>query len=175
MSSWRLRASAALASGGRVIRPPPKGLAWVSPAPQARNGSFGVQPLDPERGREGLESALCSRWPTTRRMGEDARGCVKTQTFNLRIESPSRFRQCKGESRCGRDRKKGNRKNNSPPCWLLSVFSHPRPNPAIAGARLRKRLAEDFPIAAGRFDPARHAWRASLDARGLIGRRPTDA
>ena len=37
------------------------------------------------------------------------------------------------------------------------------PNPAIARARLGKRLAEDFPIAAGRFNPARHAWRASLD------------
>src|SRR5215469_18273233 len=97
MSSWRLRASAALASGGRVIRPPPKGLAWVSPAPQARNGSFGVQPLDPERGREGLEAALCSRWPTTRRMGEDARGCAKTPAFNLRVESSSKFGQSENQ------------------------------------------------------------------------------
>ena len=55
-----------------------------------------------------------------------ARGRVKTQAFNLRVESPSRFRQSKEESRCGCVRKKGNRENNSPPCWLLSVFTQPR-------------------------------------------------
>src|SRR5215813_12424471 len=55
------------------------------------------------------------------------------------------------------------------------LFQQYRPNPAIARARLRKRLAEDFPIAVRRFNPARRASRTSLDARGLIGRRPTDA
>src|SRR6516165_746538 len=56
-----------------------------------------------------------------------------------------------------------------------AALSRRTPNPAIARARLRKRLAEDLPIAAGRFNPARHASRTSLDARGLIVRRPTDA
>jgi hypothetical protein len=65
-------------------------------------------------------------------MGEDARGCVKTQAFNLRVESSSRFLQSKEEYRYGRDRKKVNRENNAPPCWLLSVFTQPRPIPDLA-------------------------------------------
>ena len=60
-----------------------------------------------------------------------ARGCVKTQAFNLRVESFSQFRQSKEEYRCGGDRKKVNRENNALPCWLLSVFTQPRPNPAL--------------------------------------------
>jgi len=31
------------------------------------------------------------------------------------------------------DREKGNRENNSPPCWLLSVFTQARPKPSFAG------------------------------------------
>ena len=64
-------------------------------------------------------------------MGEDARGCVKTQAFNLRVESFSQFRQSKEEYRCGGDRKKVNRENNALPCWLLSVFTQPRPKPDL--------------------------------------------
>jgi hypothetical protein len=38
---------------------------------------------------------------------------VKTQAFNLRVESFSQFRQSKEEYRCGGDRKKVNRENNA--------------------------------------------------------------
>jgi hypothetical protein len=55
------------------------------------------------------------------------RGRVKTEAFNLRVESFSQFRQSKEEYRCGGDRKKVNRENNALPCWLLSVFTQPRP------------------------------------------------
>jgi hypothetical protein len=52
--------------------------------------------------------------------------CVKTQAFNLCVESPSRFCPSKEEWRCGRDPKKNNRENNSPTCRPLSVFTQPR-------------------------------------------------
>src|SRR5215472_5371486 len=39
----------------------------------------------PSRPDERAESARCSRWLTTRRMGEDARGCVKTCTSEERV------------------------------------------------------------------------------------------
>src|SRR3954469_8295310 len=40
-------------------------------------------------------SAHSRRWPVGRQGAESARGCVKTPTFNLRVESGSRLRQSK--------------------------------------------------------------------------------
>jgi hypothetical protein len=43
-------------------------------------------------------------------MAEMGRGCVKTQVFNLRIESPSRFRQSKTNSAVAAIRKRAIKK-----------------------------------------------------------------
>jgi hypothetical protein len=64
-------------------------------------------------------------------MAASGPACVKTQAFNLRVESFSRFRQSKEEYRCGCDRKKVNRENNALHCWLVSVFTQPRASSPI--------------------------------------------
>src|SRR2546430_9896533 len=52
-------------------------------------------------------------------------GCVKTPTFNLRVEIPSRFRKFENQ-KClrpllGQD----DRENNSAHSWLVNVFTQP--------------------------------------------------
>src|SRR6267378_2500287 len=52
-------------------------------------------------------------------------GCVKTPTFNLRVEIPSRFRKFENQ-KCLRPRlREDDRENNSAHSWLVHVFTQP--------------------------------------------------
>src|SRR4029078_1749617 len=53
-------------------------------------------------------------------------GCVKTQTLNLRVEFPSRFRRCGNQSHWQMLLAVGNRENNSEHPRLRRVFTQPR-------------------------------------------------
>src|SRR5258708_12620499 len=52
-------------------------------------------------------------------------GRVKTPTFNLRVETPSRFRKFENQKRLRPLLREADRENNSAHSWLVHVFTHP--------------------------------------------------
>src|SRR5262249_54007613 len=69
------------------------------------------------------------------------------------------------------DRKKGNIENNSPPCWLLSVFAQPPPFANLWAASARGRLRFQFPPY---HDEPAVAFQVGLRGSGLPGRLLAD-
>src|SRR6266850_2296309 len=58
-------------------------------------------------------------------------GCVKTPTFNLRVEIPSRFRTFENQKCLRPLLRRDDRENNSAHSWLLHVFTQPGPKADI--------------------------------------------
>src|SRR5258706_14134162 len=52
-------------------------------------------------------------------------GCVKTPTFNRRVEIPSRFCKFENQKRLRPRLREDNRENNSAHSWLVHVFTQP--------------------------------------------------
>ena len=52
-------------------------------------------------------------------------GCVKTPTFNLRVEIPSRFRKFENQKCLRPLLREDDRENNSALAWLVHVFTQP--------------------------------------------------
>src|SRR4030081_1938672 len=52
-------------------------------------------------------------------------GCVKTPTFNLRVEIPSRFRKFENQKCLRPLLREDDRENNSTHSWLVHVFTQP--------------------------------------------------
>ncbi len=63
-------------------------------------------------------------------------GCVKTPTFNLRVEIPSRFRKFENQKCLRPLLREDDRENNSAHSWLLHVFTQPGPEADIGSQRL---------------------------------------
>src|SRR6476619_3764764 len=63
-------------------------------------------------------------------------GCVKTPTFNLRVEIPSRNRKFENKKCLRPLLREDDRENNSAHSWLVHVFTQPGSN-AEVGARSR--------------------------------------
>ena len=72
-----------------------------------------------------LAASRC-RFGATALMFEMGLGCLKTLTFNLRIEFPSRFRRCGNQLLWQLLSEEGNKENNSVHPWLERVFTQPR-------------------------------------------------
>src|SRR5260370_9900903 len=53
-------------------------------------------------------------------------GRVKTPTFNLRVEIPSRFRKFENQKCLRPPLREDDRENNSAHSWLVHVFTQPR-------------------------------------------------
>src|SRR6476620_721297 len=58
-------------------------------------------------------------------MSELGLGCVKTPTFNLRVEIPSRFRKFENQKCLRPLLREDDRENNSAHSWLVHVFTQP--------------------------------------------------
>src|SRR6478672_4546215 len=56
-------------------------------------------------------------------------GCVKTPTFNLRVEIPSRFRKFENQKCLRPLLREDDRENNSAHSWLVHVFTQPGSKP----------------------------------------------
>src|SRR5258706_2949167 len=62
-------------------------------------------------------------------MSELGLGCVKTPTFNLRVEIPSRFRKFENQKCLRPLLREDDRENNSALTWLVHVFTQPGSKP----------------------------------------------
>src|SRR5713226_7869195 len=62
-------------------------------------------------------------------------GRVKTPTFNLRVEIPSRFRKFENQKCLRPPLREDDRENNSAHSWLVHVFTQPGPRGSAAAAR----------------------------------------
>src|SRR6267378_152894 len=62
---------------------------------------------------------------TRRWMSAFGLGCVKTPTFNLRVEIPSRFRKFENQKCLRPLLREDDRENNSAHSWLVHVFTQP--------------------------------------------------
>ncbi len=58
-------------------------------------------------------------------------GRVKTPTFNLRVETPSRFRKFENQKCLRPLLREDDRENNFAHSWLVHVFTQPGPRPDI--------------------------------------------
>jgi len=67
-------------------------------------------------------SGIMSRSPE---MSASGLGRVKTPTFNLRVEIPSRFRKFENQKRLRPLLREDDRENNSAHSWLVHVFTQP--------------------------------------------------
>src|SRR6266403_3722463 len=63
------------------------------------------------------------------RMSGQGLGCVKTPTFNLRVEIPSRFRKFENQKCLRPLLREDDRENNSALTWLVHVFTQPGSKP----------------------------------------------
>src|SRR5216684_2009511 len=63
------------------------------------------------------------KWPN--RMSPLGLGRVKTPTFNLRVEIPSRFRKFENQKCLRPPLREDDRENNSAHSWLVHVFTQP--------------------------------------------------
>ena len=82
--------------------------------------------------RFAVRSTVGSQGPRNRRlrlprgpMSETGLGRVKTPTFNLRVEIPSRFRKFENQKCLRPLLREDNRENNSAHSWLVHVFTQP--------------------------------------------------
>src|SRR6478672_8580257 len=62
-------------------------------------------------------------------------GRVKTPTFNLRVEIPSRFRKFENQKCLRPLLREDDRENNSAHSWLLHVFTQPGSKAALTGPK----------------------------------------
>src|SRR5258707_10445414 len=65
------------------------------------------------------------------RMSGQGLGCVKTPTFNLRVEIPSRFRKFENQKCLRPPLREDDRENNSALTWLVHVFTQPGSKAAL--------------------------------------------
>ena len=70
-------------------------------------------------------------WP----MSASGLGCVKTPTFNLRVEIPSRFRKFENQKCLRPLLREDDRENNSAHSWLVHVFTQPGSKTEVAALR----------------------------------------
>jgi hypothetical protein len=72
-------------------------------------------------------------------------GCVKTPTFNQRIEIPSRFRQFENQKYLRLLLAADDRENNSAHFWRVHVFTRPGSNRYQNGVSARRPLYRTSP------------------------------
>src|SRR5260370_26371014 len=70
-------------------------------------------------------------------------GCVKTPTFNPRVEIPSRFRKFENQKCLRPLLRQDDRENNSAHSWLVNVFTKPMPIGDIVGCSPKPSLGND--------------------------------
>src|SRR6266403_4952388 len=74
-----------------------------------------------------LSANIAACWTTVRLgpVSEMGLGRVKTPTFNLRVEIPSRFRKFESQKCLRPLLREDDRENNSAHSWLVHVFTQP--------------------------------------------------
>src|SRR6476620_1239180 len=70
-------------------------------------------------------------------------GRVKTPTFNLRVEIPSRFRKFENQKCLRPLLREDDRENNSAHSWLLHVFTQPGSKADLTTTKLDFRFAPE--------------------------------
>src|SRR5260370_13032370 len=76
-------------------------------------------------------------------------GCVKTPTFNLRVEIPSRFRKFENQKCLRPLLREDDRENNSAHSWLVHVFTQPGSKPE------KLAMSTCFPL----YPETGHGWK----------------
>src|SRR5213075_2545208 len=70
-------------------------------------------------------------------------GRVKTPTFNLRVEIPSRFRKFENQKCLRPPLREDDRENNSAHSWLVHVFTQPGSKAALTAPKSNFRFPPD--------------------------------
>src|SRR5258706_15462830 len=70
-------------------------------------------------------------------------GRVKTPTFNLRVESPSRFRKFENQKCLRPLLREDDRENNSAHSWLVHVFTQPGSKAALTAPKSNFRFTPE--------------------------------
>src|SRR6476659_3558189 len=93
-------------------------------------------------------------------------GCVKTPTFNLRVEIPSRFRKFENQKCLRPLLREDDRENNSAHSWLVHVFTARVKTGKALGEHMFSALPQvpRRPVVAGDHDLAVDPERRCLDA-----------
>src|SRR5216684_8226077 len=81
------------------------------------------------------------KWPN--RMSPLGLGRVKTPTFNLRVEIPSRFRKFENQKCLRPPLREDDRENNSAHSWLVHVFTQPGSKAALTAPKSNFRFTPE--------------------------------
>src|SRR5260370_33221366 len=84
-------------------------------------------------------------------------GRVKTPTFNLRVETPSRFRKFENQKCLRLLLREDDRENNSAHSWLVHVFTQPGSKTEVSALPLHFRFT---PQSRHQLSPLRGPFRA---------------
>src|SRR5258707_8000397 len=76
-------------------------------------------------------------------MSEMGLGRVKTPTFNLRVEIPSRFRKFESQKCLRPPLREDDRENNSAHSWLVHVFTQPGSKAALTAPKSNFRFTPE--------------------------------
>jgi hypothetical protein len=104
-------------------------------------------------------------------MSELGLGCVKTPTFNLRVEIPSRFRKFESQKCLRPPLREDDRENNSAYSWLVHVFTQPGSKAEVAAFPNQVRCSLNnghIPRRAARLCQQRTFTNAPAQARGHL-------
>src|SRR6266403_5157077 len=95
----------------------------ISKCESNQRGAWSCQPRPCRRGQVANDAF----WYYGLQNPESARGLgrVKTPTFNLRVETPSRFRKFENQKCLRLLLREDDRENNSAHSWLVHVFTQP--------------------------------------------------
>src|SRR5258707_8295561 len=91
------------------------------------------------------------------RMSGQGLGCVKTPTFNLRVEIPSRFRKFENQKCLRPLLREDDRENNSALTWLVHVFTQPGSKPEKFNASMCFPLCPQTRTLLDAVGPS-HSW-----------------